>query len=342
MTMSFDVPVFSVVSGQVAHDIIFSSVGKVIGIVADAYVSHARGKTVNPDSYFLRFPNNDSNRIIALPAHIDDGENSALGIKWISSFPANITNGLPRASAALILNAADTGYPLACLEASVISAARTAASAVLGATAFNKGSKKMHSLGIVGTGLIGRYIVEFLLASGWEIAQLHVHDKNPAYARSFADRFTHRFASVDLHDDPDQLARASELIIFSTTASRPYFGSLDALTHCPLILHISLRDLSTDIILNSDNFVDDVDHCLKANTSLHLAEIETGSRSFVTGTLPDVLNGSVVSDRIKPLIFSPFGMGILDIALGAYVLRSARHQKRQVDVPNFFFDLARI
>jgi ornithine cyclodeaminase/alanine dehydrogenase-like protein (mu-crystallin family) len=96
------VPVFSVVSGEVAHDIIFSSVTEVVATVADAYVAHANGKTINPDSYFLRFPKNDSSRIIALPAYIDDGDNSALGIKWISSFPANITNGVPRASAALI------------------------------------------------------------------------------------------------------------------------------------------------------------------------------------------------------------------------------------------------
>jgi hypothetical protein len=39
--------------------------------------------------------------------------------------------------------------------------------------------------------------------------------------------------------------------------------------HNPLVLHVSLRDLAQEIVLASTNIVDDIEHCLKANTSPH-------------------------------------------------------------------------
>ena len=71
-----------------------------IGVVKAAYLAHHQGQTVNRDSYFLRFPDNERNRIIALPALID-AEFGVSGIEWIASFPANIERGIARASALL-------------------------------------------------------------------------------------------------------------------------------------------------------------------------------------------------------------------------------------------------
>ena len=89
---------------------------EIVELVEATYRLHGAGDSVNPPSYFLRFPDRPSSRIIALPASIG-GQVRVDGLKWISSFPENVTAGIPRASAVLILNDHDTGYPFACLEA---------------------------------------------------------------------------------------------------------------------------------------------------------------------------------------------------------------------------------
>ena len=122
----------SIINGRTVSDIIRARRGECVEIVRGAYLAHARGQSVNPDSYFLRFPDKPDCRIIALPAYLGDGFDVA-GLKWIASYPGNVQRGFPRASAVLVLNCYDTGYPFAILESSIISAARTAASAVLAA-----------------------------------------------------------------------------------------------------------------------------------------------------------------------------------------------------------------
>ncbi|MEW2268347.1 2,3-diaminopropionate biosynthesis protein SbnB, partial [Streptomyces sp. NPDC047868] len=125
-------PPFSVISGTQVHEALHGRESEIVDLVEAVYRLHGEGDSVNPPSYFLRFPDRPSSRIIALPASIG-GPVGVDGLKWVSSFPGNTASGLPRASAVLILNDHDTGYPFACLESSIISATRTAASAALAA-----------------------------------------------------------------------------------------------------------------------------------------------------------------------------------------------------------------
>jgi ornithine cyclodeaminase len=290
----------------------------------------------------LRFPDKPDCRIIALPAYLGKDFDVA-GIKWIASYPANIQRGFPRASAVLVLNNSETGYPFAVLESSIISAARTAASAALAAHWLGGESHRAHSLGIVGTGFIARYIYEFLVGTGWTIDEVRLHDLSPVESEKFRSTACRleQHRTVTVVPDVAELVRACDLIVFTTVASTPHIADAALFEHNPLVLHISLRDLAPEILMRSQNVVDDVEHVMKANTSPHLTEQKTGNRKFVTGTLADIMLRRRSVNRSRPIIFSPFGMGILDLAVGKWVYDHAVAAGQDLLLSDFFYETVR-
>ena len=338
------VPPFAVISGGQVSGVLRGQEKEIVELVEATYRLHGAGDSVNPPSYFLRFPDRPSSRIIALPASIG-GDLRVDGLKWISSFPENVAAGIPRASAVLILNDHDTGYPFACLEASIISATRTAASAALAADWLSRSRERgrPRRVGFVGAGLIARYIHTFLAGTGWSFDEIGVHDLSAGSAAGFRGYLEQSGTAgrVSVHDSAEEVIRSSDLVVFATVAAQPHVHDVSWLAHNPLVLHVSLRDLAPQILLASTNVVDDVEHCLKANTSPHLAEQLTGSRDFLLGTLDEVMAGRVTVPEGRPVIFSPFGLGVLDLAVGKYVYDKVASSGDLHVIDDFFHELRR-
>jgi ornithine cyclodeaminase len=243
----------------------------------------------------------------------------------------------------LILNDHDTGYPFACLEASIISATRTAALAASAADWLSRGRKRATRVGFFGVGLIARYIHTFLHGTGWSFDEVGVYDTSADSAAGFCGYLARSRAGgrITVHDRPEALIRSSDLVVFATIAGQPHVSEVSWFEHHPLVLHVSLRDLAPEIVLASTNILDDIEHCLTANTSPHLAEQLTGNRNFVLGTLEDVIGGRVKPPTDRPLVFSPFGLGVLDLAVGKYVYDEVARAGTLHVVDDFFHELRR-
>ncbi|MFC5994748.1 2,3-diaminopropionate biosynthesis protein SbnB [Pseudonocardia hispaniensis] len=335
-------PSFAVISGAQVQRALRGREQQIVDLVGATYRLHGAGETVNPPSYFLRFPDRPDSRIIALPASIG-GPARVDGLKWISSVPRNVSAGLPRASAVVILNDPDTGYPFACLEASIVSATRTAASAALAADWLSRGRVRPTRVGFLGVGLIARYLHTFLAATGWSFDEIGVHDLSADAAAGFCGylRGAGGGGRITVHDGAEQLIRASDLVIFATVATTPHVHDLAWFDHDPVVLHVSLRDLAPQILLACTNIVDDIEHCLKAGTSPHLAEQLAGNRDFLLGTLEDVMAERVTVPADRPVVFSPFGLGVLDLAVGKYVHDEVARSGELHVIDDFFHDLRR-
>src|SRR6266516_4236366 len=302
----------SIINGKTVSEIVRAHRAECIDVVQHAYLAHARGQAINPHSYFLRFPEKPDCRIIALPAFLGDGF-AVAGLKWIASYPGNVQRGFPRASA------------------------------VLAAYWLNGRSRRAQVLGIVGTGFIARYVYDFLIDTGWAIKDVRLYDRSPAESEKFkstACRAEHH-RSVTVVPHVTDLLSASDLIVFTTVSSTPHIADPWLFDHNPLVLHISLRDLAPEILLRSQNVVDDIEHVMKANTSPHLTEQLSGNRNFVTGTLAEIMQGQRSVNRSRPIIFSPFGLGVLDVAVGKWVYDQAVAANEDQRISDFFYETVR-
>jgi len=325
-----------ILSGEDVAALLAGQEAAVVEAVQAAYLAHGAGASSLPHSTFLRFPGDEVNRIIALPAFLGDGFEVA-GVKWISSFPGNVQRGMARASAVLVLNDCRSGRPEAVLEGSLISARRTAASAALGARILLAGQAPGR-VGLIGTGLINLEIARFLqVLIGAD--RFLLYDLDGERAGRFAAALGRALpgAEATVARSAEEVLSACSLVSFATTAGKPYIHDLSAAPPGATLLHISLRDLGPEAIAACDNVVDDVDHVCRAQTSLHLAEQATGGRGFIRCTLADILKGDAPARRGDGSIavFSPFGLGVLDVAVGKLVLDRARGTGQGTRIPSF-------
>jgi ornithine cyclodeaminase len=314
-------------------DVVLGEEARLMGLVESAYRTHARGESVLPYSAFVRLPGG-RDRIIALPAYLG-GEFAVAGVKWIASFPGNHARGLERASGVVVLSSLMTGRPEAVVDAAVVSAKRTAASAAVAARVLHR-DVQPTTVGVLGCGAINFETIGFLLRVWPAGFRVLACDIAATRAERFVARCRRAFAGLHVATVSDwrSLVAEVELLSIATTSMVPYVDRLD---HDALrtVLHLSLRDLAPTVVLAADNIVDDADHVCRAETSLHLAERLVGDRSFIRGTLADVLAGTEPTATAygRPTIFSPFGLGILDIAVAKLVCERAEARGLGTRIP---------
>lgn len=308
---------------------------EIVAIVRQAYQTHDEGRTALPHSVFLRFLDGSSDRIIALPAFLAD-ETPVAGVKWISSFPANIGEGLPRASGVVVLNDTANGRADALIEISLISAKRTAAGVALIADTLC--GTPLARLAFIGCGVINREVLGFLAVAAHDFTRVTVYDIDPERAASFGEacRAALPRAAVRVAADVTEALAGQDLISIATTATVPHLN-LDACDPGTTVTHLSLRDIRPESILRAQNVVDDSDHVCREHTSLHLAEQKTGGRDFIDGSIGAIARGAGAfrRDPKRVLVFSPFGLGVLDLAVARYVLAEAKRLRLGVTIEDF-------
>jgi alanine dehydrogenase len=107
----------------------------------------------------------------------------ALGVKWVSAYPGNPARGLPTISGLIVLSDVATGVPLAVMDAALVTALRTGASA--GVAARSLARRDATVVGILGCGVQARTSLRALAEVLPELAEVRCRDVDDAALARF-------------------------------------------------------------------------------------------------------------------------------------------------------------
>ena len=123
-----------------------------IGVMTDALAALARGEVHNPLRQAIRAPGAPG--LLGLMPAWRAGETPYYGLKEVCVFPDNPKRGLDTHLGAVILHSGETGEPLAFMNASAITAIRTAAVSAVATRLLAREDAAV--LAIIGTGVQGQ------------------------------------------------------------------------------------------------------------------------------------------------------------------------------------------
>jgi len=181
---------------------------EIVGLVEQVFQEKGEGRTEMPPKPGIH-PMEDA-FIHAMPAYIPAMHSA--GIKWVGGFPANQARGLPYISGLLILNDPETGFPIAVMDCTWITAKRTGAATAVAAKYLARPDSR--TLGVLGCGVQGRSNLEALRVVFPDLSQVMAYDVNSqAQARYVAEMSAQFDLDVRAVTSPRQAVEGLDLVV---------------------------------------------------------------------------------------------------------------------------------
>lgn len=184
----------------------------VLSAVEDAFRLAGLGQAQMPPKSYLTFPEAPGD-LRTMPAFLPTLD--AAGVKVVNSHPKNPKGGFPTVMATIVLNDPASGYPLAILAATRLTALRTGAAGALAARHLARPNSEVA--GLIGAGTQAGHQLRFLKLVR-TIRQVRVFDIDKSRAAAFCERA----ASEGIDARPTATAReaADADIVVTTTPGR--------------------------------------------------------------------------------------------------------------------------
>jgi ornithine cyclodeaminase/alanine dehydrogenase-like protein (mu-crystallin family) len=298
-----------------------------ITVMADALITLAKGQVHLPLRMVVRPP--EAAGVMALmPAYIA-GENAALGVKVINVFNGNPAKGKDSHQGAVLLFEAETGEPLAMMNASAITAIRTAA--VSGVATRLLANAEAGDVAIIGSGVQARSHLAAMTCVR-AIKRVRVVSRHFDHAQGFAAEIQTQYAfPIEPVKTVEAAVRNADLIVTATSSSEPIIERDWIATGAHLnVIGASqphAREIDTATMVAASLFVDRRESTLnESGDYLQAAREGVIGPEHIRAEIGEVLIGAKPG-RTRPdeiTLFKSLGLAVEDVATAAYLYQQAQ------------------
>ncbi|MCA1579507.1 MAG: ornithine cyclodeaminase family protein [Acidobacteria bacterium] len=298
-----------------------------IELMSDALAALARGEIFQPLRTIVRPP--DARGLLGLMPAYRHGEQGAFGLKAICVFPGNPSIGKDAHQGTVMLFSQETGEPLAVMNASQITATRTAAVSAVATRLLAR--PDATELGIIGAGVQARtHLVA--LACVRSIKRARVACRNPEHAMRLVREMQDKVPfPIEVAESNEAAVRDADLIVTATSSHEPVIerdwispgAHINAIgTHSP-----QSREIDSATMAAARIFVDRRESALnEAGDYLLAAKDGAVSPESIVAEIGEL----VIKDkkgRLSPTeitLFKSLGLAIEDVVCAEYLFRKAQ------------------
>ncbi|RYL92491.1 ornithine cyclodeaminase family protein [Sporolactobacillus sp. THM7-4] len=145
-----------------------------------------------------------------------------LGSKIVTVFPENAKKALPSTQGLMLLNDSETGNPLAIMDGTFLTAFRTGA--VGGVAIRHLTEKKKINLGLIGTGVQGKYLV-LAACRAKDVSNIYLYNRTqskiPQFIQEVKQGIDREPITFHICENTNELVQASDVVITATTSYQP-------------------------------------------------------------------------------------------------------------------------
>ncbi len=306
---------------------------EVILLLEQVFKDYTQGKTIVPLRTKISIEKHKGN-ILYMPALIP--ESDALGIKIVSVYPENAAQNKPTIYSVLMLNDAETGEPIALMDAEHITALRTGA--VSGLAAKYLSSEEAKIVCIFGSGVQAKTQLEAICAVR-KIEKAYVFSRGSEGRKRFCEEMSKKLRIQVLEGENQSLILPqADIIIAATTSQKPVFdGNLvkaGAFVTGVGSYTPTMQEVPESLVKKAVIIVDAYDAALKEAGDL-LIPMENGAigREDIKGELGEVILGKVKRQNPDEIIFfKSVGLAVQDMIVAPKVYKNAVEKGLGVEV----------